>query len=270
MCAARRAKKAVFKLSQVMNAVEAEHPGCRFLFLTLTILNVRGDGLSIGLERLTKGWYRLMEQRAIERAIKGWFRAIEVTRNFKNGTYHPHIHAILVVEPEYFVHDSPLWITQEEWRMRWAKAARLPYEPWVHIRVTSERKANDDDDSPSHPATVEAAKYATKDSEYIDPRLSLDLAAKIVTTYTEALRRRRLTAYGGWMKEAARRFGAENVEEDKDLVHIDDNYVRDDVADMFETYKWHFGAMDYILTSRELNPDKFQIDPDTGEIIDGR
>jgi len=267
MCAARRAKKAEFKLSQVMNAVEAEHPGCRFLFLTLTIQNVPGSDLSAGLERLTKGWYRLMDQCAIERAIKGWFRAIETTRNFDDGTYHPHIHAILAVESEYFDKKSGLWITQEDWRKRWAKAARLDYDPWVHIRITSERKANDDDDSPSRPATVEAAKYATKDSEYIDPRLSLDLAAEIVTTYTNAVRRRRLTAYGGWMKEAAQRFGADNAEEDKDLVHIDDDHVRDDLADLVETYKWHFGAMDYILTSRELNPEKYQVDPATGEVI---
>jgi len=268
MCLARRARKAAFKLSQVMDLVEREHPGCRFLFLTLTIRNVSGCDLSAALGQLTKGWYRLMDLRSVERAIKGWFRAIEITRNGKDGTFHPHIHAILVVEPEYFDKKSGLWITQKVWRERWAKAARLNYDPTVDIRITREKKANDDDDSASHSATVEAAKYATKDTDYIDPDLSIDVAAQIVTDYTTALHRRRLTAYGGWLKEAARKLDAEHMEDDSDLVHVDDDHIREDLADMILTYNWSFGVGDYILASRELNPLKVvRVDPETGEVI---
>lgn len=105
-------------------------------------------------------------------------------------------------------------------------------------------------------AAVEAAKYAVKDSDYIDDRLSEAEAVRIVTDYTEALHRRRLTAYGGWLKTAAKALEAEDLE-DGDLVHVDDT-VREDVAELIETYNWHFGAGDYVLMARQVNPLKFQ------------
>lgn len=263
MCTARRAKKAAWKLSQVMDAVQAEQ-GCRYLFLTLTVENVPGAELGSALGKLAAGWYRLADQRAFGRAVGGWFRAIEITRNAKENTYHPHIHAVLAVPPTYFERDSPIYITQKGWRERWRKAARLVYDPRVDIRVARGK----DGDRTARAATVEAAKYATKDSEYIDPRLSMDEAARIVTDYTVALHRRRLTAFGGWLKDAARKLDAGDLEGDKDLVHVDENTVREDVADLITTYNWHLGAGDYVLARRELNPLKVvRIDPDTGEVI---
>jgi len=272
MCAARRAKKAVFIVNKVMDEVQRKH-GVRYIFLTLTIRNVPGDKLSEALGLLTKGWYRLMDQCAIERAVKGWYRAIETTRNRHDDTFHPHIHAILAVPPEYLVQDSPLYITHDEWVLRWRKAARLDYDPRVDVRVTYARHGRDSAgehgrDAASMSATLEAAKYATKDKDFIDPKLSMSKAAEIVTVYTEALRRRRLTAFGGLLKDAARRLKMPNPEDDTDLVHIDDEHIRDDVADLITTYKWHFGAGDYILASRELNPLKvIRVDPATGEVI---
>ncbi len=263
MCAARRAHKAAYKLNQVMNAAEAEH-GCRYVFLTLTVENCTGAELGATLGKLAKGWYRLMEQRSIERAVRGWFRAIEITRNPKDGTYHPHIHAILAVPPEYFAAGSPLYITQKEWRERWQQAARLDYDPSVRVQVAKGKNG----ETVGRAAVLEAAKYATKDAEYIDPRLSLDKAAQIVVDYTRALHRRRLTAFGGWLKEAAQRFDAERLEEATELVHLGDETIRADLADMIETYNWHMGAGDYVLARRELNPLKVvRIDESTGEII---
>ena len=101
-------------------------------------------------------------------------------------------------------------------------------------------------------AVIEASKYANKDSEYIDPELDEQEAAGIVVTYTKALHKRRLTAYGGVMKEIAAQLGADK--EDTDLVHVDDEIIRADLAELIEDYGWHFGAGDYILTSRRVNP----------------
>lgn len=262
MCSSRRAKRAAFKLTQVMDAVQKEH-GCRYIFLTLTVKNCEGHDLGRTFGVLTSAWRVLERQPAVERAVKGWYRAIEVTRNRKDGTYHPHIHAVLAVEPEYFDPASGLYITHDEWVQRWRKAARLDYDPRVDIRVTRGKNG----DKSLRAATVEAAKYAAKDSDYIDPKLSLEKAAQIVTDYTRALTRRRLTAFGGWLKEAAQRFEADDLE-NGDLVHIDDDRIREDLADMITTYHWHLGAGDYVLASRELNPLKVvRVDPDTGEVV---
>ncbi len=241
MCMARRAKKAAYRLSKVLDMVETEHDA-RFLFLTLTIKNCTGPELGQTIEALTKGWYRFLEQRRIERSVRGWFRALEVTRRDKG--YHPHLHVILAVEPGYFT-DPNLYLPQSELVQRWRKALRVDYDPSVRISVTRARGEK----AAGRAAAVEAAKYAVKDEDYIDPKLSDEAAADILRDYTIALRGRRLTAFGGWMKEAAKALKVEELEKG-DLVHIDEEAIRDDVAVLIEEYRWSFGAGDYILSAR--------------------
>lgn len=255
MCTARRARRAAWKLSQVLNRVEAEH-GAKFIFLTLTMKNVPGWELGTALEQLTKGWYRFVEQRQIERSVKGWFRAIEITRSGRN--YHPHLHVILAVEPDYFSRESRKsgkYLNQKDLIGRWQKALRVDYRPGVNIKVTSEKKGGGKIlATGGGKATLEAAKYAVKDADYIDPKLPEKLAVEIVKDYTTALHRRRLTAFGGWMKIAAKALDAEDIEADQDLVHVEEETIREDVADLISEFNWHFGAGDYILARRGANP----------------
>lgn len=255
MCTARRARKAAWKLSQVLNMVEAVH-GAKFLFLTLTMKNVPGPELGAALEQLTKGWIRLTEQRQIERSVKGWFRAIEITRSGRN--FHPHLHVILAVEPDYFSRESRKsgkYLNQSDLIERWQRALRVNYRPSVRIQTTKAKPGTGEVAAAGcYKAALEAGKYAVKDEDYIDPKLPDSLAVDVLRDYTTALHRRRLTAFGGWMKEAARALDADNMEEDKDLVHADEDSIREDVAELIETYNWHFGAGDYILARREVNP----------------
>lgn len=250
MCISRRAKRAAYKLSQVLDQVEAEH-GAMFLFLTLTIKNVDGDHLGEGIGQLTKAWNKLLQHRHVKAAVEGWFRTVEITRKGKG--YHPHIHAILAVCPEYFQSKSGLYISHAEWVRRWRLALGVDYDPSVRIQTAKAKGEM----VGGRAAALEAAKYAVKDEDYIDPKLKDDAAAQIVKDYTEALHRRRLTAYGGWLKAAAKALDAEDLD-DGDLVHIDDETIREDVADLIETYNWHFGAGDYVLTSRQVNPLKLR------------
>ena len=242
LCTARRARKNALKLSQVMNEVETKD-GVQFLFLTLTVDSCEGEQLGDTLGQLTKAWDRLVRQRPVARACKGWYRAIEITHG--EAGYHPHIHAIIAVDPSYFQRKSGLYITQAEWVRRWQMALKVTYKPIVHIQKTKDGKGG-------MGAALEAAKYATKDSEYIRPDLDEKEGAKLVVDYTMALHGRRLVAFGGCMKEAAARLGADK--DDGDLIHLGDEIVRDDVADLIETYGWYFGAGDYILIDSMVNP----------------
>lgn len=255
MCTARRAKKAAYKLSQVLNLVEAEH-GAKFLFLTLTMKNVPGWELGAALGQLTAAWERFQGQRQIERSVKGWFRAIEITRSGRN--FHPHLHVILAVEPDYFSRASRKtgkYLNQSDLIERWQKALRVDYRPSVRIQTTKARAGTGEVRAAAcYKSSLEAAKYAVKDEDYIDPKLPENLAVEIVRDYTNALHRRRLTAFGGWMKDAARALDADNLEEDKDLVHVEDDALREDVADLISTFNWHFGAGDFILARRDTNP----------------
>ena len=254
MCIGRRARRSAWKLSQVLNMVEAEH-GAKYLFLTLTMKNVPGDQLGDALGQLTKGWYRFMEQRQIERSVKGWFRAIEITRSGKQ--YHPHLHAILAVEPDYFSRESRKsgkYLNQTDLVERWQKALRVDYRPSVRIQTTKGKSGTGEAvQSAGGRSAVEAAKYAVKDEDYIDPKLPEGEAVRILTDYTNALHGRRLTAFGGWLKEAARALDVEDLD-DGDLIHTEDDALRDDLVEMVDSYGWHFGAGDFILSSRKANP----------------
>lgn len=254
MCIGRRARRSAWKLSQVLDMAEEKH-GAKYLFLTLTMKNVTGDQLGDALGKLAQAWNRLLKQRQIERAVKGWFRAIEITRSGKN--YHPHLHAILAVEPDYFSRESRKsgkYLNQTDLVVRWQKALRVDYKPSVRIQ-TAKGKSGDGTAvaSAGGRAAVEAAKYAVKDEDYIDPKLSEGEAIQILTDYTNALKRRRLTAFGGWLKEAARALDAEDME-DGDLIHTEEDVIRGDLVEMVEAFNWHFGAGDFILSSREINP----------------
>lgn len=260
MCIGRRARRSAWKLSQVMNLVEREHQA-KFIFLTLGMRNVPGHELGNAIGQLTAAWNHFLKQRQVERSVKGWFRAIEITRG--NGItkedkgYHPHIHAIIAVEPDYFSkvsRKSGKYLNQSDLVERWQKALRVDYLPTVNIKTTRAKAGTGRAlASGGGKAALEAGKYAVKDEDYIDPRMPEERAIGILRDYTEALRRRRLTAFGGWLKEAARKLDAENLD-DGDLIHTDDDAIREDLLEMIESYSWHFGAGDHILSAREINP----------------
>lgn len=258
MCIGRRARRSAWKLSRVLDLVEQEH-NSKFLFLTLTIRNVDGEHLGAALGQLTDAWQRFLDQRQIRGTVKGWFRAIEITRgdgiHKEDNGYHPHIHAILVVEQDYFSKASRQagkYLNQSDLVERWQKALRVDYLPSVDIATTKAKRKRGGVDSASLAAAKEGAKYPVKDDEYIDPKLPEDRAVEILRDYTEALRRRRLMAFGGWMKEAARKLEADDLE-DGDLVHVDEgDTIREDVKLLIERFNWHFGAGDFILAHREI------------------
>lgn len=258
LCISRRSKKMAYKLSQVLNLVEAEHD-VRFIALVLTIRNVDGPELSEALTDLTRGWVKLIRHRSIQRAVRGWFRAIEITRgdnrwhrDRRTGKmvfrpdkgYHPHIHALLAVPPEYFG-GTGLYLTKDELIEHWRVALGVSYDPSIDIEVTYAKGERPGGQA----AAVEAAKYAVKSVNYIDETQPLERQVGIVRDYTAALHGRRLTAFGGILREAAKYLKAEDMESDSDLVHIDEESIREDVATLHRVYRWSFGAGSYLLTA---------------------
>lgn len=234
MCAWRRSLKVFHEVSQVMSEVQTEKPELVPLFLTLTLKNVLGDKLSETLDDVFSGWNRLgMAHTRFRSIVSGWFRALEVTYNVKSDTFHPHIHAILLVNKDYFKRGSKKYITTAQWVQMWRRALRLNYDPVCDIQRVKGREALN-----------EVSKYTVKDTDYIreDPILT----DKLVNTLSGALKGRRLYAFGGVLKNAAKDL---NVVEPGtgDLVTIDGETVRSDVAVLLLTYRWNFGFKNYVL-----------------------
>ncbi|MCL2360158.1 MAG: protein rep, partial [Candidatus Bathyarchaeota archaeon] len=150
--------------------------------------------------------------------------------------YHPHIHCILLVDKHYFSKKNKKYIDQPRWQHLWKTSAKLDYDPIVDIRKVRGHT--------NHKAVAEVAKYTTKDTDYLKPH-NEKLTDSIVTTLTEAFYHKRLYAYGGVMKVIARELDALTPDEG-DLISIDNDIIRDDVAFVIEVYRWAFGASNYI------------------------
>lgn len=242
MCSWRRSLKVFHEVSRVMDKAQTDNPDLVPLFLTLTLRNVPGDKLSKTLDTVFSGWKRLGGNPGtrFRRIVPGWFRALEVTYNAKSDTFHPHIHAILFVHRDYFQRGGKDYTTTAEWVQMWRRALRLDYDPVCHIqRVKGGAKA-----------VKEVSKYTVKDTDYIrkDPKLT----DRLVDTLSGALKGRRLYAFGGVLKDAAKALNA--VEPDTgDLVTIDGETVRADVAEVLLVFRWNFGFKNYLLSEVQKN-----------------
>jgi plasmid rolling circle replication initiator protein Rep len=234
MCGWRRSIKCFHEVSRVMDKTQADRPELVPLFLTLTLRNVPGDKLSETLDTIFNGWKRLgMAGTRFRRIVPGWFRALEVTYNAKSDTFHPHIHAILFVHLDYFQRGGKDYTTTAEWVQMWRRALRLDYDPICNIQRVKGRKALN-----------EVSKYTVKDTDYI--RKDPILTDRLVNTLSLALKGRRLYAFGGVLKDVAKTLDA--VEPDTgDLVTIDGETVRTDIATVLLTYRWSFGFKNYVL-----------------------
>ena len=248
LCSWRRSYKIFAQVSQIMELIGSDY---KFLFLTLTVPNCSPESLSETISRLMLSWNRLIDYKRFKNAIKGFFRALEVTRNFSNGSYHPHFHCVLAVSKSYGKHND--YINHYEWLEMWRKAYQDSSITQVDIRVAKgKNKEAENAVQELSSAVAEIAKYAVKSSDYIfaDDKALTD---EIVRTLAEALRGRRLTAYGGCFKEAFEKLKLDDAEEG-DLVHINDK-LNPSLAWLIVRYGWSAGV--YKMTDSFIrNPEK--------------
>ena len=238
MCAWQRSQYIFGEVSRVMDGVQKEHPDLQPIFLTLTMRNCSAADLNQTLDAIFKGWNRLMANDKMKRLITGWFRALEITYNEKNDTYHPHIHAILLVSPSYFTMPKD-YMGIMDWVRVWRKAAKLDYDPSCDIRSIG----TENDRSG---AVAEVAKYTLKSTDYLKPN-DEKLTDKLVSEFGRAIKGRRLYAYGGIMKVIAKQL---NLDAKANFTpgEIRDkagNILRKDIDYILSNYRWNVGLTRY-------------------------
>lgn len=237
MCAWRRSLKTFNQVSAIMDEVCKDREYA-FLFLTLTVKNVCASELSETLDKLFYGFNRLTKAKEFKKAVKGHFRALEVTHNTNRhsksfDTYHPHIHCILVVNKSYFT--SRDFIAHEKWVELWQRCMDLDYEPLVDVRKTSGKSV-----------VPEVSKYSVKDKDYIID-YDEELTDRTVETLDISLHSRRLSAFGGVMRDAQKKLKLSD--DDNDLINTDGN--EQELNPMLEyvlaRYHWNIGLKNYEL-----------------------
>ncbi|MDA1478428.1 protein rep [Bacillus changyiensis] len=251
MCAWRRSLKIAYHNKLIVEEANRQYH-CAWLFLTLTIRNVEGRELSPSITDMMKGFNRLMKYKRVDIAKLGYFRALEITKNHKEHTYHPHFHVLLPVKKSYFTGKS--YISQKDWTSLWKKAMKLDYTPIVHIQRVKGKASIDAEQIESEvreameeqKAVLEISKYPIKDTDVIRGHKVTEDNLDTVYYLDDALSFRRLIGYGGILKEIHKELNLDDAE-DGDLVKIEED--NDEVAnEAFEVMAyWHPGIKNYII-----------------------
>lgn len=262
MCQWRRSLKLGAQVRRVVERANADHiadtgAAWRWLMVTFTIKNVQGPELGATIDRVHKGLNNLAKCKRWKGAVRGWLRATEVTHNTNPSstaydTYHPHMHLLLCVPASYFKGKG--YIRQKEWATLWGHYIKADYTPVVDVRVIKPEDGGRLSDLPAGEqaaamgkACAEVSKYAAKPADYIVPS-DLLLSMQTVQVLDSMLDRRRMTSWGGNLKDIAKALNLDDPETG-DLIHIDDEASDDQTAEEiadYIAYNWAMGARDYL------------------------
>ena len=192
ICQWRASRKIYGQLMQMYDYVQAAT--ANFALLTLTARNSKA--LQDGVEQIYDGLHRFINDRRIKKSIIGYMRTLEITYNKSDQTWHPHIHMILALHPDYYNTTKSLYISQEEYEIKWRRAIKATYFTQVDIRAINDNVQG---------AIAEVAKYAIKPSSVLTSHTEIETIRELIA----ATYHRRLRSFGGIFRDAAKIIGVQ-------------------------------------------------------------
>jgi plasmid rolling circle replication initiator protein Rep len=227
VCAWWRSRRTFTNVMRVLAEPEIEN--LRFIFITLSVRNVPGGDLGKTVDNMYRAWHLLAgdKPRPFRRSFAGTFRALEITYNAKVQSYHPHFHILAAVSPAYFKKTNTSYLSTRDIVVLWRRALGVDYDPVCDVRRVK---------GESWKPVAEVAKYTVKSAEIRE--------APVLETLDRVLRGRRLTAYGGLLKEVARRI---KIADEADYDDKDQADVWGDPAIIKVIYTWSPGVGGYVL-----------------------
>jgi plasmid rolling circle replication initiator protein Rep len=246
MCSWRRSRMIFGQIVKVLH-IASQREKLRYIFLTLTTKTCKGHDLSEKLDKLFNGFKLLFLRTQVKNVVKGYVRTLEVTYNIETGEYHAHFHVLLGVMPSYF---EKKYISQKEWQKLWQESMKLDYKPNVWVSAVKPNKKRKDSQT-IESAVAETAKYAVKPDDYIfegDEKTT----DTVIRTLDEALKGRRLLAFGGLFMKIKKELKLADVEK-SNLINIDDEESLTNCkcsicnSDLINhLYSWNIGYKNYI------------------------
>jgi plasmid rolling circle replication initiator protein Rep len=221
---------------KITHALQVDHQTIKYLFLTLTVPNVKLEKLGDELMHITQSWGKLVKRREVKRVIQGSHRAIEITYNHKTDTYHPHAHIILAVNSNYFTKN---YIKHERWQEMWAESTGYTEDVIGSKLQVNIKRLN------GEKGVSEACKYSLKPWNTSDKEVTESLknitktkgditygvkghiyirdtpeeTTVVVSKLNDALHGKKLTHYAGLFKEYKNKMKLKGGDEESDLTH---------------------------------------------------
>lgn len=256
MCGWRRSLKMGSQAREVVaeanrQKVSRDGVAYKWLLITFTVKNVTGPELGRTIDQLHKAAHNMAKTKRWKAAVKGWLRATEVTHNtdVKSAsfdTFHPHLHFLLCVNSRYF--KSADYIPQKEWKSMWERAAGLNYDSQVNVKAVKDLENDPTKESKTSlgGALAEVTKYVCKPQGVVTWE-NPEMAVRTVLVLDRMLDGRRLTSWGGVLKEAAAKLKLDSIETG-DLVHVESESEDKDANAIAEyvAFNWSVGVSDYL------------------------
>lgn len=239
LCQWRRLLKVTFQMKRTIEKSLIENPTSRFLFLTLTVKDVKGNEIRDSIKKMNRAFTRMMSWKNLKSVVIGFVRSTEITVNRETMMYHPHLHVLLQVKSSYFKGGN--YLSHNDWCNLWGKAMKLDYKPLVSVSTIKPKKTGDDS---IVSAVAEVGKYTVKPTTYLSTDKSFDI--QIIKTLRQQMSHLRMVSYGLELKKIHKDlFSDKDI--DDDLVSVDDNNT-DAIANAEKVIaRWNSGIHNYVI-----------------------
>lgn len=240
MCQWRRSLKVYGQMTKVFHALSDDYV---VICLNLTVANCKKDELGSTIDLMSDAFHKMLNYKEIKNAVKGYYKATEITHNlYKKSkdydTFHPHYHCLLVVDKGYF--KSKDYLSKNDFVRLWKLALNVNYDPILHVKKLYTREGQD-----ITSALLEVTKYTVKEDQMLTDDYDIDY--ETVSALDKALDKRRFMTLGGILKELHKKLNLTDLEDDRDLIHIDDDNLSIPADDQQKiVYIWSSGYKQYI------------------------
>lgn len=240
ICVWRKSRKLGFDNYVILN--KFMESGGNLIFITFTVPNCEYGKLRQSIDVLNRSVARLRERKTIKNVSLGDVKTLEVTVNLKDKTFHPHVHMLMAVPPDYYKPNNPYYITHSSIQSMWQSCVGSKEYLYVNIKAIKDYKGS----------VQEISKYIAKDKDYLSAKDEVDVTLKDEVLYYlyNATKGLRFISYTGIFKEIRDDLKIEDVESksEDELLGIG-NESNNFVAR--ENYIWHYGFSRYILACYE-------------------
>lgn len=243
LCNWRRSMKQSNQLTQILTEAVKQRKTGRFLFLTLTVKNTKGDLLKSELRQMGRAIAKIFQYKKVAKNLLGYVRSTEVTINHEADQlmYHHHMHVLIFMKSSYFT-GTDNYISQAEWTRYWQRAMKLAYVPVVNVEAV---KPNVNRHKNSLLASAqETAKYQVKSKDILTNNQEQDL--QVIDDLEQALAGSRQISYGGLLKEIRKQLQLEDVE-NGDLINTDSDDLKTDQVVREIIAKWDYQRKNYFI-----------------------
>lgn len=212
MCQFRRSEKMFAQMIQLVRHLEQDY---RFIHLVLTIPNVEtGSELIEAIEKLYKGFNKFWHYADIKKAFKGCLRCLEISYNYQNYSFHPHLHCLIAVKPSYF-NDTRIYLNYDKVRQLWGKAMQSKQPLQIYLRSC---KVGD------YVGVAEVCKYCVKPLDLTQGENDIANLTVILTLW-HTLKGKRFVQKYGVVKEAFNNLFSENDDEYIEQIEVEEKTV---------------------------------------------